>query len=63
MRTKETIIEAVLKEAVSPPEWGKSIEKMKQHKEIDNPFAIGWSMYNKGYTPHYKETPKKKKRK
>jgi hypothetical protein len=40
---------------VSPPGWGKTVEKMKKHKEIDNPFALAWSMKKKGYEPHYKE--------
>lgn len=46
---KETVNE------VSPPGWGKTVEKMKKHKEIDNPFALAWSMKKKGYKPHYKE--------
>lgn len=40
---------------VSPPGWGKTVEKMKKHPEIDNPFALAWSMKKKGYQPHYKE--------
>jgi hypothetical protein len=40
---------------VSPPGWGKTVEKMKKHTDIDNPFALAWSMKKKGYTPHYKE--------
>jgi hypothetical protein len=32
---------------------------MKKHhkKEIDNPFALAWSMKNKGEKPHYKDDP------
>ena len=44
------------KEAVSPPGWDKSVERMKKHKDIDNPFALAWYMHNKGDKPH----PKKK---
>lgn len=40
---------------VSPPGWGGTVERMKKHKEIDNPFALAWSMKKKGYKPHYKE--------
>lgn len=42
------------KEAVSPPGWGKTVEKMKEKHsdEIDNPFALAWYMKNKGYQPH-----------
>jgi len=52
----------VIKEAVSPPGWGGTVEEMKKHKEITNPFALAWSMYNKGYKPHHKEKKKKKKK-
>jgi hypothetical protein len=44
------------KEAVSPPGWGGTTEAMKEHKDIDNPFALSWYMKNKGDTPHYKES-------
>jgi len=40
---------------VSPPGWGGTVERMKKHREIDNPFALAWSMKKKGYKPHYKE--------
>jgi len=60
MKSKESIIDAVLKEAVSPPGWSKTVEKMKQHKEIDNPWALAYWMKNKGYKPHYKERKKSK---
>lgn len=41
---------------VSPPGWGKTVKRMKKHKDqIDNPFALAWSMKKKGYKPHYKE--------
>jgi hypothetical protein len=42
------------KEAVSPPGWGKTVEKMKEDHsdEIDNPFALAWWMHGEGYTPH-----------
>lgn len=45
------------KHAKSPPGWGKTVEKMKEdhEDEIDNPFALAWSMHNKGYTPHKKD--------
>lgn len=55
--------------AVSPPNWGGTVEKMKEHKEITNPFALAWwmSKQKKGDKwgpggelshapkPHYKE--------
>lgn len=43
------------REAVSPPGWGGTVKKMKEHKEIDNPFALAWYMKNKGDKPHYKD--------
>jgi len=42
-------------QAVAPPGWEKTVKDMKKHKEIDNPFALAWSMKNKGDTPHKKE--------
>lgn len=40
---------------VSPPGWGGTVRAMKKHKDIDNPFALGWWMKNRGDKPHYKE--------
>lgn len=36
----------------APPGWEGTVKKMKKHPEIDNPFALAWSMKNKGDTPH-----------
>jgi hypothetical protein len=44
--------------AVSPPGWDKTVEHMKDHPEIDNPWALAWYMKNKGDTPHYASDPK-----
>ncbi len=44
---------------VSPKKWSGTVKAMKKHKEIDNPFALAWSMKKKGYKPHYKEMPGK----
>ena len=50
------------KKSVSPPGFGGVVEKMKKdHPEIDNPFALAWDMYNKGYKPHIKEKKKDRK--
>lgn len=50
----------------APPGWKGTVKAMKKHKEIDNPFALAWSMKNRGDTPHYKDSkenpPEKKKR-
>ena len=43
------------RKAVAPPEWEESVKKMKKHPEIDNPWALAWSMKNKGYTPGGKD--------
>ena len=48
------------KKAESPPGWGGTVEKMKGHPEIENPFGLAWSMKNKGDEPHYTEKGKKK---
>ena len=37
---------------VSPPGFSGTVRALKKHKEVDNPFALGWSMYNKGYQSH-----------
>jgi hypothetical protein len=44
---------------VSPPGWGGTTLAMKRkHPEIKNPWALAWSMKNKGYNSHYKNDPK-----
>lgn len=43
--------------AVSPPGWKGTVEHMKSHPEISNPFALAWWMKDKGDTSHKK--PKK----
>jgi hypothetical protein len=35
-----------------------TVKAMKKHKDIDNPFALAWSMKKKGNKPHYKPEPK-----
>ena len=61
MKNISKIVDDVMKEAVSPEGWGKTVEKMKKHPEIDNPFALAYWMKDKGYKPHYKETNVNKK--
>lgn len=43
-------------EAVAPPGWEDTVVKMKEHPEIDNPWALAWHMENEGMTPHYAAT-------
>ena len=40
------------KTAVAPPGWEGTVKEMKKHPEIDNPWALSWSMKNKGYQHH-----------
>lgn len=40
------------KEAVAPEGWEDTVKKMKDNKDIDNPWALSWWMKNKGYKPH-----------
>jgi hypothetical protein len=40
----------------APPGWEGTVKKMKKHKDIDNPFALTWSMKNKGDQPHESES-------
>lgn len=49
-----------IKEAKSPPGWSGTVEQMKDHEELDNPFALAWWMKNKGYKSHYNEKGNKK---
>jgi len=43
---------------VAPPGWSGTVKAMLQrHPEIDNPYALAWSMKNKGNKPHYKPMP------
>ena len=39
---------------VSPPGWSGTVKAMKDEPDIDNPFALAWSMKNKGYKSHKK---------
>lgn len=43
--------EASKKTAKSPKGWEKTVEKMKKHPEIDNPFALSRWMEKEGYEP------------
>lgn len=45
---QETVVEK------APPGFEGTVKAMKKHKEIDNPFALAWSMKNKGYKSHKK---------
>lgn len=38
--------------AVAPPGWEGTIKEMKKDPDIDNPWALAWSMKNKGYESH-----------
>jgi hypothetical protein len=40
---------------VAPPGWEGTVKAMKKHPtKIDNPWALSWSMRNKGYKSHKK---------
>jgi hypothetical protein len=40
----------------APPGWEGTVKAMKKHKNIDNPWALAWSMKNKGDKSHKKES-------
>jgi hypothetical protein len=40
---------------VAPKGWEGTVKAMKKHDEIDNPYALAWSMKNKGYKSHKQE--------
>jgi hypothetical protein len=45
-------VEQVVEKA--PPGFEGTVKAMKKHKEVTNPFALAWSMKNKGYKSHKK---------
>ena len=49
---KNEEVEQVVEKA--PPGFEGTVKAMKKHKDIDNPFALAWSMKNKGYKSHKK---------
>lgn len=40
----------------APPGWEGTVKAMKKHGDIDNPWALAWSMKNKGDKSHYDES-------
>jgi len=50
---KEAKTKGMAEEA--PKGWEGTVKAMKKHKDIDNPYALAWSMKNKGYKSHKKE--------
>ena len=54
--TKEvqTLSETTQVAEVAPPGFEGTVKAMKNHPEISNPFALAWSMKNKGYESHKK---------
>ena len=49
---KKMVVKENLDE-VSPPGFSGTVKAMKdRHPEIDNPYALAWSMYKKGDKPH-----------
>ena len=52
--TEKSVREEATNE-VAPPGWEGTVKGMKKHKNIDNPWALAWSMKKKGYKSHVKE--------
>lgn len=48
---------------VSPPGWKGTVKAMKGKKDVDNPWALAWSMKKKGAKPHYKDDESGEKKK
>lgn len=44
--------EAPVKTEVAPEGWEGTVKAMKKNPKIKNPWALAWSMKNKGYTSH-----------
>ena len=51
---KPTQKEEVELDEKAPPGFEGTVKAMKKHKEVTNPFALAWSMKNKGYKSHKK---------
>ena len=45
----------------SPPGFKGTVKALKRHREIDNPFALGWWMKKRGYRSHYTAKGRKKR--
>ncbi len=58
-RLNRAIAEAISEDA--PPGWSGTVKAMKKHKDIDNPYALAWSMHGAGKKPHKKPEPGKPK--
>ena len=69
-RIAQKILDSFKREAVSPPGWRGTVEHMKEHKKVTNPWALAWWMHNqkkpggkkKKFKPHYTEEGDKKKK-
>lgn len=62
-KRKELRGDGYMRNEVAPAGWEGTVKAMKKHKDIDNPYALAWSMKNKGYESHIEEPKKKKKKK
>ena len=36
-------------DGVAPPGWEDTVQELKRHGDIDNPWALAWWMHNEGY--------------
>jgi hypothetical protein len=53
-KTQPQVISEEQVSEVAPPGFEGTVKAMKKYKKIDNPFALAWSMKNKGYKSHKK---------
>jgi DNA-binding NtrC family response regulator len=58
LASNKTTLDAAINQLVevSPPGFSGTTKAMKKHKDISNPYALSWWMYNRGQKPH--KTPK-----
>lgn len=40
---------------VAPPGWEDTVKALKKNPEVKNPWAVAWSMKDKGYHHHKKK--------
>jgi hypothetical protein len=63
IRKHAKVVRDQLIQEKSPKGWEGTVLAMKKHKDITNPWALAYSMKNKGEKSHYTKSGKKKGKK
>jgi len=62
LRKHAKVVRDQLMQEKAPGGWEGTVKAMKKHKDITNPWALAWSMKNKGEKSHYAKSGKKKRK-